>query len=80
MKQNSKVLYYNLLTTGKLHAHLADVEQEAEILFCQLVNQYAEEEGITETLKAADAMAWVRKMNAVRQRAAEIVCKELICV
>ena len=80
LKQNSKVLYYNLLTTGKLHAHLADVEQEAEILFCQLVNQYAEEEGITETLKAADAMAWVRKMNAVRQRAAEIVCKELICV
>lgn len=56
LKQNRKVLYYNLLTTGKLHAHLANVEQEAEILFCQLVNQYAEEERITETLKAADAM------------------------
>lgn len=80
LKQNSKALYYNLLTTGTLHAHLADVEQEAEILFCQLVNQYAEEERITETLKAADAMAWVRKMNTVRQRAAEVVREELICV
>ena len=79
LKQNRKVLYYNLLTTGKLHAHLADVEQEAEILFCQLVNQYAEEADITETLKAADAMEWVRKMNAVRAQAAEVVCKELIC-
>ena len=79
LKHNRKVLYYNLLTTGKLHAHLADVEQEAEILFCQLVNQYAEEKGITETLKAADAMAWVRKMNAVRAQAAEVVRKELIC-
>ena len=45
-----------------------------------LVNQYAEEEGIKETLKAADAMAWVRKMNAVRAQAAEVVRKELICV
>ncbi len=80
LKQNRKTLYYNLLTTGKLHAHLADVEQEAEILFFQLVNQYAEEEGITEMLKAADAMAWVRKMNAVRQRAAEVVREELICI
>ena len=80
LKQNRKVLYYNLLTTGKLHAHLAHIEQEAETLFCQLVNQYTEEEGVTEALKAADAMEWVRKMNVVRQRAAETVREELICV
>ena len=80
LKHNRKVLYYNLFTTGRLNAHLGEIEQETESLFCQLVNQYTEEEGITETLKAADAMAWVRKMNAVRQTAAEIVREELICV
>ena len=80
LKHNRKVRYYNLLTTGRLNAHLTDIEQEAKTLFCQLVNQYAEEEGVTEALKAADMMQWVRKMNAVRQRAAEIVREELICV
>lgn len=80
LKHNRKVLYYNLLTTGKFHAHLADVEQEAEILFCQLVKDYAGKEGLTEKLKSADAMEWVRKINAARQRAAEIVREELICV
>ena len=79
LKHNRKVLYYNLLTTGKFHAHLADVEQEAEILFCQLVKDYAGKEGLTEELKSADAMEWVRKMNAVRAQAAEVVRRGLIC-
>lgn len=80
LKHNRKVLYYNLLTTGRLSAYLGEIEQEAESLFRQLVNQYTEEEGITETLKAVDMMHWVRKMNAVHQRAAETVREELICV
>lgn len=80
LKHNRKVLYYNLLTIGRLNAHLGDIERDAEALFAQLVKQFAEEEGVTEALKAANAMAWVRKMNAVRQRAAEIVRRELICV
>lgn len=80
LKQNRKVLYYNLLTTGTLHAHLADVEREAEILFCQLVKDYAGKERLTEELKSTDAMEWVRKMNAVREQAVEVVRRELICV
>ena len=59
LKQQHKVLYYNLLTCGKLHAHLADTEEEAQQLFSRMVKEYAEKEGITEQLKAADQMAWV---------------------
>lgn len=80
LKHNRKVLYYNLFTTGRLNAHLGEIEQEAETLFCQLVKDYAGKEGLTEELKSADMMQWVRKKNAVRQRAVEIVREELICV
>ena len=62
LKQHRKVLYYNLLTSGKLHSHLADVEEEAQSLFSRLVKEHTEKEGVTEHLKAADQMAWVRSM------------------
>lgn len=67
LKQHHRVLYYNLLTSGKLHSHLADVEEEAQILFSRLVKEYAEMEGVTEQLKATDQMAWVRKMHNIRE-------------
>ena len=63
LKQHHKVLYYNLLTSGKLHSHLADVEEEAQILFSRLVKEYAEKEGVNEQLKSTNQMAWVRQMN-----------------
>ena len=78
LKQHHKVLYYNLLTSGKLHSHLADVEEEAQILFSRLVKEYAEKEGVTEQLKSADQMAWVRRMNNIRIIVIEVVNKELI--
>ena len=59
LKQYHKVLYYNLLTSSKLHSHLADTEEQAQQLFLRLVNEYAGNEGITEQLKATDPMAWV---------------------
>ena len=71
MKQHHKVLYYNLLTSGKLHSHLADVEEQAQDLFSRLVKEYAEKEGITEQLKSTDQMKWVGKMNAIRNAATE---------
>ena len=80
LKQHHRVLYYNLLTSGKLHSHLADVEEEAQILFSRLVKEYAEKEGVTEQLKATDQMAWVRRMNNVRSRVIEVISKELIYV
>ena len=73
LKQHHKVLYYNLLTSGKLHSHLADTEEQAQALFSRLVKQYAEKEGITEQLKSTDQMKSVGKMNAIRNAATEII-------
>ena len=78
LKQHHKILYYNLLTSGKLHSHLADVEEEAQALFSRLVKEYAEKEGVTEQLKATDQMAWVRRMNNISSQVREIVNQEVI--
>lgn len=72
------MLYYNLLTSGKLYSHLADIEEQAQQLFLRLVRELAEKEGVTEQLKAADNMVWVRRMNNIRNRAAEMVNNEVI--
>ena len=78
LKQHHKILYYNLLTSGKLHSHLADVEEEAQTLFLRLVKEYAEREGVTEQLKAEGQMEWVRRMNNIRERVNEVVNAEMI--
>lgn len=78
LKHHRKVLYYNLLTSGKLHSHLADTEEQAQALFSRLVKEYAEKEGVTEQLKATDQMAWVRRMNNIRERATEVVNSEVV--
>lgn len=77
LKQHHKVLYYNLLTSGKLHSHLADIEEQAQQLFLRLVKELAEKEGVTEQLKSDDQIAWVRQMNNIRSRAIEVISKEL---
>lgn len=78
LKQHHKALYYNLLTSGKLHSHLADIEEQAQQLFLRLVKELAEKEGVTEQLKAADQMAWVWKINNIRSVATEIIFEEII--
>lgn len=80
LKHNRKVLYYNLLTSGKLHSHLTDVDEEAQSLFSRLVKEYAEKEGIIEQLKATDQMKWVQKMNNIRERVIEIVYSDVVFV
>ena len=80
LKQHRKVLYYNLLTSGKLHSHLADTEKQAHALFSRLVKEYAEKEGVTEQLKSIDQMAWVRRMNNIRDRATEVVNSEVVLI
>ncbi len=80
LKQHHKVLYYNLLTSGKLHSHLADADEQAQQLFLRLVNECAANEGITEQLKAADPMKWVQQMNNIRERATETVNAEVVFV
>lgn len=78
LKQHHKILYYNLLTSGKLRSHLADVEEEAQSLFLRLVKQYAAREGVTEQLKVENPMEWVRRMNNIRERVTDVVNAEMI--
>ena len=80
LKQYHKVIYYNLLTSGKLDSHLADIEEQAQQLFLRLVKELAEKEGVTEQLKSADQMAWVRRMNNIRRRATEVVNSEVLFI
>ena len=80
LKYHRKVLYYNLLTAGKLHSHLLDIEEQAQGLFSQLVKEHAEKEGITEQLKAIDQMKWVQKMNNIRERVTETVYSDVVYI
>ncbi len=78
LRQHKRLLYTNLLTSCKLNSYLADIDRQAEELFSRLVKQMVEREGVTEELKAKDQMAWVGKMNNIRNRATEIVYNDLI--
>lgn len=78
LKQFHRVRYYNLLTSEKLYGYLADIEEQAEKLFEELVKSLAEKENVTEKLKADKPMLWVQKMNSIRNRAIEIVNSEII--
>lgn len=78
IRQHKRLIYSNLLTSGKLSSYLADIDRQAEEMFSRLVKQMAESEGITEKLKAENQMEWVGKMNNIRNRAMEIVNSELI--
>lgn len=78
LKQHRKVLYTNLLTSGRLNSYLADINEQAEDMFLRLVEQMAERESLTEQLKAENQMEWVRAMNNIRHRAMEIVNEEII--
>ena len=78
LKRHHKVLYYNLLTSGKLNSYLTDIEEQASNIFSRLVKDLAEKENVTEELKAADMMLWIRKINNIRNCATEIINAELI--
>ncbi len=80
LKKNRRVLLSNLQLNGKLNSYLANVEQQAEDMFERLVKQIAEREGVTEQLKSADPIKWVRGMNDIRNAATEITNNELIFV
>ena len=78
LKQHRKVLYSELLISGKLNNYLADLNEQAEELFSRLVKQLDEKESVTEALKAENQMLWVQKMNNIRSTAMKIVSNELI--
>ena len=78
LKQHRKVLYSELLISGKLNDYLADLNEQAEEMFSRLVKQLAEKEGLTEALKAENQMLWVQKMNNIHNAAMEVVSNDLI--
>jgi len=78
LKQNRRVLYYQLLTSGELGSRLAEIDNSANDMMELLVNQMAEEQGVTEQLKADDQMKWVGMMNNIRSAGEEVVLNDLI--
>ena len=78
LKQNHRVLYMNLLTSGKLNSYLADIDKQAEDMLFRFVKKMAKREGVNEELKAENQMEWVGRMNNIRNRATELVNAELI--
>ena len=80
LRRNKQITLSSLQIGGKLNDYLANIDQRAEEMFERLVKQIAESEGVTEQLKAADQMAWVSKMNNIRNRAIEIVNSEIIFI
>ena len=79
LKEHKMIAYMNLLTSGKLNAHLVEVDQQAQDMYDQLIKQMTARAGITEQLKATDQMAWVQKMNAISNQVQEIINTQLIC-
>ena len=78
LKENRKVLYFNLLTGCRLSEHLTEVERTATEMTERLTKELREKEGVTEDLKAIDMMSWVRKMNNIQSRVREVVLNQVI--
>ena len=80
LKAQHPVRYNQLLLSGELSGYLAKLDKQAEEQLALTVRQMQEAEGVTEALKAADQLEWVRRMNSIRSRAEEIIKTELIFV
>lgn len=78
LQQNHRVLYMNLLTSGKLNSYLAVIDKQAEDMFFRLVRELAKKENVTERLKTDAQMIWIQKMNNIHNRAEEVVNSDLI--
>lgn len=78
LKEHRRIVYVNLLTSGKLNSYLADIDEQAQEMLFRLVEQMKQAQGITEQLKAENALEWTGRMNNIRSRAMEIVNKEII--
>ena len=78
LKQHRKVLYTNLLTSGKLNSYLADIDVQAEEMFSRLAKEYADRQGVTEQLKAENQLLWIQKMSNIQSCVQEVVESEII--
>ena len=78
LRNHKRVTYSGLMLSGKLKEHIEEIDRQAEDMFSQLVDRMKQAEVVTEQLKAADQLEWVRRMNSIRNRAEEIVLNKLI--
>ena len=78
LKEHRKILYFNLLTSGKLNEHLAEIDTSARDMAEYLIKEMARKQGVTEELKARDMLRWVGKMNNIRACADEIVLNDIV--
>lgn len=78
LKEHHKVLYMNLLTSGKLHSYLVEIDKQAEDMVLRLVKEYADKQGVTEQIKAENVAEWIGRMNNIQACVREVVGKELI--
>ena len=78
LKKHRNQIYTAMLLNGTLEDHVAEIDRQAEEMFDRLIKQMAEQEGVTEQLKARDQMEWVRQMNSICNRAVEVVNDDLI--
>lgn len=78
LKEHRPVLHTSLVLSGKLHSYLAEVDNRATEMLDHLVKQMVAQQGVTEQLKAQDQMAWVQRMNNIRNAAEEIILQEVI--
>lgn len=69
-----------MITSGKIHSHLAGIEEQAQDIFSRLVKEYTEKEGLTEQLKTTDQMKWVQRMNSIQERVTETVYSDVVFV
>lgn len=77
--RHNKILFINLLTTGKLNSHITEIDRRAQEMKTMFIKQMAEQEGVNENLKEQNQMEWVQKMNNIRNRAEEIISFDLFC-
>ena len=78
LKEHRPVLFSNLILSGKLYQHLAEIDRTCENRLELIIRQIKVQEGVTEKLKADDQMEWIRRMNSIQKRAEEIVLSELV--
>lgn len=78
LKEHKRLVYLNLLTSGRLNEYLVSIDEQAEDMFSRLVKEYADRQGVTERLKVEDTLEWTGRMNNIRACAMELVNEEII--
>lgn len=78
LKEHKRLAYFNLLTSGRLHSYLTDIDEQAADMFSRLVKEYADRQGVTERLKEENQLEWIGRMNNIRACVREVVEKEII--